>query len=235
MVFFGGVLIGCDFGILNFVKIKGSYIVMKFGMFVVDVIVEVLVVGCEGGDELFSYVDVFKVSWLYDELFCSCNFGVVIYKFGVIGGGVFNFIDQNIFGGKIFVILYDDKLDYVCLKKVSEVLKIDYLKLDGKFSFDKLFLVFFFNINYEEDQLIYFKLVDVSILIEKNLLFYDELVQCYCLVGVYEVVVNDDGSKCFQINVQNCVYCKICDIKDLVQNIIWVVLEGIGGLNYFNM
>lgn len=221
MVFPGGALIGCDLGTLNFAKIKGSHTAMKSGMLAADAIAEALAAGREGGDELSSYVDAFKASWLYDELFRSRNFGAAIHKFGAIGGGAFNFIDQNIFGGKIPVTLHDDKPDYACLKKASEAPKIDYPKPDGKLSFDKLSSVFLSNTNHEEDQPIHLKLADASIPIEKNLPLYDEPAQRYCPAGVYEVVANDDGSKRFQINAQNCVHCKTCDIKDPAQNITW--------------
>lgn len=235
MVFPGGALIGCDLGTLNFAKIKGSHTAMKSGMLAADAIAEALAAGREGGDELSSYVDAFKASWLYDELFRSRNFGAAIHKFGAIGGGAFNFIDQNIFGGKIPVTLHDDKPDYACLKKASEAPKIDYPKPDGKLSFDKLSSVFLSNTNHEEDQPIHLKLADASIPIEKNLPLYDEPAQRYCPAGVYEVVANDDGSKRFQINAQNCVHCKTCDIKDPAQNITWVAPEGTGGPNYPNM
>ena len=231
----GGALIGCDLGTLNFAKIKGSHTAMKSGMLAADAIAEALAAGREGGDELSSYVDAFKASWLYDELFRSRNFGAAIHKFGAIGGGAFNFIDQNIFGGKIPVTLHDDKPDYACLKKASEAPKIDYPKPDGKLSFDKLSSVFLSNTNHEEDQPIHLKLADASIPIEKNLPLYDEPAQRYCPAGVYEVVANDDGSKRFQINAQNCVHCKTCDIKDPAQNITWVAPEGTGGPNYPNM
>ena len=120
MVFPGGALIGCDLGTLNFAKIKGSHTAMKSGMLAADAIAEALAAGREGGDEPSSYVDAFKASWLYDELFRSRNFGAAIHKFGAIGGGAFNFIDQNIFGGKIPVTLHDDKPDYACLKRPAK-------------------------------------------------------------------------------------------------------------------
>ncbi|MFK4025205.1 4Fe-4S dicluster domain-containing protein, partial [Stutzerimonas balearica] len=113
--------------------------------------------------------------------------------------------------------------------------KIDYPKPDGKLSFDKLSSVFLSNTNHEEDQPVHLKLIDPSIPIEKNLPLYDEPAQRYCPAGVYEVVSNDDGSQRFQINAQNCVHCKTCDIKDPSQNITWVAPEGTGGPNYPNM
>ena len=235
MVFPGGALIGCDLGTLNFAKIKGSHTAMKSGMLAAESVAEALLGGKEGGDELTNYVDNFKSSWLYEELFCSRNFGAAIHKFGAIVGGAFNFIDQNIFGGKIPVTLRDNKPDYACLKPAAECQKIVYPKPDGKISFDKLSSVFLSNTNHEEEQPCHLKLTDPSIPLSKNLPLYDEPAQRYCPAGVYEVVTQEDGEKRFQINAQNCVHCKTCDIKDPSQNITWVAPEGTGGPNYPNM
>ncbi len=235
MVFKGGALIGCDAGTLNFAKIKGSHTAMKSGMLAAEAMADALLAGNEGGDELSSYEEGFKASWLYDELYKSRNFGAAIHKWGAVKGGAFNFIDQNIFGGKIPFTLHDTKPDHACLKLADEAKKIDYPKPDGKLSFDKLSSVFLSNTNHEEEQPVHLKLSDPSIPIEKNLPMYDEPAQRYCPAGVYEVVANDDGSKRFQINAQNCVHCKTCDIKDPAQNITWVAPEGAGGPNYPNM
>ncbi|WP_395763761.1 electron transfer flavoprotein-ubiquinone oxidoreductase [Stutzerimonas balearica] len=235
MVFKGGALIGCDAGTLNFAKIKGSHTAMKSGMLAAEAIAEALAAGREGGDELTAYEENFKNSWIYDELYKSRNFGAAIHKWGAVKGGAFNFIDQNIFGGKIPFTLHDTKPDYACLKHADQARKIDYPKPDGKLSFDKLSSVFLSNTNHEEDQPVHLKLIDPSIPIEKNLPLYDEPAQRYCPAGVYEVVSNDDGSQRFQINAQNCVHCKTCDIKDPSQNITWVAPEGTGGPNYPNM
>ncbi len=235
MTFPGGALIGCDAGTLNFAKIKGSHTAMKSGMVAAEAAADALLAGREGGDELSAYEEGFKNSWLYDELYKSRNFGAAIHKWGAIKGGAFNFIDQNIFGGKIPFTLHDTKPDYACLKPAAESKKIEYPKPDGKLSFDKLSSVFLSNTNHEEDQPVHLKLTDPSIPIDKNLPLYDEPAQRYCPAGVYEVVRNDDGSKRFQINAQNCVHCKTCDIKDPAQNITWVAPEGGGGPNYPNM
>ncbi|WP_313102058.1 electron transfer flavoprotein-ubiquinone oxidoreductase [Stutzerimonas nitrititolerans] len=235
MVFKGGALIGCDAGTLNFAKIKGSHTAMKSGMLAAEAVADALLAGNEGGDELTSYEEGFKNSWLYDELYKSRNFGAAIHKWGAVKGGAFNFIDQNIFGGKIPFTLHDTKPDHACLKLADEAKKIDYPKPDGKLSFDKLSSVFLSNTNHEEEQPVHLKLTDPSIPIEKNLPMYDEPAQRYCPAGVYEVVANDDGSQRFQINAQNCVHCKTCDIKDPAQNITWVAPEGAGGPNYPNM
>ena len=235
MVFPGGALIGCDLGTLNLAKIKGSHTAMKSGMLAADSVAEALLAGKEGGDTLTSYVDAFKASWLHDELFTSRNFGVAIHKYGAIKGGAFNFIDQNIFGGKLPFTLHDTKPDYACLKLAADSKKIDYPKPDGKLSFDKLSSVFLSSTNHEEEQPCHLKLTDPSIPISKNLPLYDEPAQRYCPAGVYEVITKEDGEKRFQINAQNCVHCKTCDIKDPSQNITWVAPEGAGGPTYPNM
>ncbi|WP_040262744.1 electron transfer flavoprotein-ubiquinone oxidoreductase [Pseudomonas massiliensis] len=235
MVFPGGALIGCDLGTLNFAKIKGSHTAMKSGMLAAEAVVESLFAGSEGGDLLSAYPETFKASWVYEELFRSRNFGAAIHKWGAVKGGAFNFIDQNLFGGKIPFTLRDTTPDYACLKLAADSKKIDYPKPDGKLSFDKLSSVFLSGTNHEEEQPCHLKLKDPSIPIGKNLPLYDEPAQRYCPAGVYEVVTQENGDKRFQINAQNCVHCKTCDIKDPSQNITWVAPEGSGGPTYPNM
>ena len=235
MVFKGGALIGCDLGTLNFAKIKGSHTAMKSGMLAADAVADRLFAESEGGDELTAYVDSFKSSWLYEELFASRNFGPAMHKFGPIIGAGFNWFDQNILGGKMPFTLHDTKPDYACLKLAKDSKKIDYPKPDGKLSFDKLSSVFISGTNHEEEQPCHLKLKDPSIPIGTNLPLYDEPAQRYCPAGVYEVITKEDGEKRFQINAQNCVHCKTCDIKDPAQNITWVAPEGAGGPTYPNM
>nr|WP_301298190.1 electron transfer flavoprotein-ubiquinone oxidoreductase [Pseudomonas rhodesiae] len=235
MVFKGGALIGCDLGTLNFAKIKGSHTAMKSGMLAADAVADRLFAESEGGDELTAYVDSFKSSWLYEELFATRNFGPAMHKFGPILGAGFNWFDQNILGGKMPFTLHDTKPDYACLKLAKDSQKIDYPKPDGKLSFDKLSSVFISGTNHEEEQPCHLKLKDPSIPIGTNLPLYDEPAQRYCPAGVYEVVTKEDGEKRFQINAQNCVHCKTCDIKDPSQNITWVTPEGAGGPTYPNM
>lgn len=229
MVFKGGALIGCDLGTLNFAKIKGSHTAMKSGMLAADAVADRLFAESAGGDELTAYVDSFKNSWLYEELFASRNFGPAMHKFGPIIGAGFNWFDQNILGGKMPFTLHDTKPDYACLKLAKDCKKIDYPKPDGKLSFDKLSSVFISGTNHEEEQPCHLKLKDPSIPIGTNLPLYDEPAQRYCPAGVYEVITKEDGEKRFQINSQNCVHCKTCDIKDPSQNITWVTPEGAGG------
>nr|WP_215729696.1 electron transfer flavoprotein-ubiquinone oxidoreductase [Pseudomonas iridis] len=235
MVFKGGALIGCDLGTLNFAKIKGSHTAMKSGMLAAESVADALFAEKDGTEELTTYVDAFKKSWLYDELFASRNFGPAIHKFGAILGGGFNWLYQNIFAGKLPFTLHDNKPDYACLKLAADCKKIDYPKPDGKLSFDKLSSVFISGTNHEEEQPCHLKLTDPSIPISKNLPLYDEPAQRYCPAGVYEVITKEDGEKRFQINAQNCVHCKTCDIKDPSQNITWVTPEGAGGPTYPNM
>ncbi|BAP44524.1 electron transfer flavoprotein-ubiquinone oxidoreductase [Pseudomonas sp. 21LCFQ02] len=235
MVFPGGALIGCDLGTLNFSKIKGSHTAMKSGMLAADAVAEQLLAGNQGGDELTGYVEGFKASWLHDELFASRNFGPAMHKFGPILGAGFAFLEQNIFANKLPFTLHDTKPDHACLKLAADSKKIDYPKPDGKLSFDKLSSVFLSSTNHEEEQPCHLKLKDPSIPISQNLPLYDEPAQRYCPAGVYEVVTQEDGEKRFQINAQNCVHCKTCDIKDPAQNITWVAPEGAGGPNYPNM
>ena len=235
MVFKGGALIGCDLGTMNVAKIKGSHTAMKSGMLAADAVAERLFAESEGGDELTNYVDSFKASWLYEELFASRNFGPAMHKFGPIIGAGFNWFDQNILGGKMPFTLHDTKPDYACLKLAKDCQKIDYPKPDGKLSFDKLSSVFISGTNHEEEQPCHLKLKDPSIPIGTNLPLYDEPAQRYCPAGVYEVITQEDGAKRFQINAQNCVHCKTCDIKDPSQNITWVTPEGAGGPTYPNM
>jgi len=235
MIFPGGALIGCDLGTLNFAKIKGSHTAMKSGMLAAEAVAAALAAGREGGDMLDGYVEGFKASWLYDELFRSRNFGAALHKFGALVGGAFNFIDQNIFSGKLPFTLHDTKPDHACLKPAAECTRIAYPKPDGKLSFDKLSSVFLSNTNHEEEQPCHLRLTDPDIPLNWNLPRFDEPAQRYCPAGVYEVVTQDDGGKRFQINAQNCVHCKTCDIKDPAQNLTWVTPEGAGGPNYPNM
>jgi electron-transferring-flavoprotein dehydrogenase len=235
MVFNGGALIGCDLGTLNFSKIKGSHTAMKSGMLAADAVADSLLAGSEGGDALNTYVEAFKGSWLFDELFASRNFGPALHKFGPILGGGFNWMDQNIFGGKLPFTLHDNKPDYACLKLAKDCKQIDYPKPDGKLSFDKLSSVFLSSTNHEEEQPCHLKLRDPNIPINVNLPLYDEPAQRYCPAGVYEVITQESGEKRFQINAQNCVHCKTCDIKDPSQNITWVTPDCAGGPTYPNM
>ena len=158
-----------------------------------------------------------------------------MHTLGTFIGAGYMWVEQNIFGGKLPFNFRDSVPDYATLKPAAESKKIDYPKPDNKITFDRLGSVFLSNTNHEEDQPCHLKLLDPSIPIGVNLPKWNEPAQRYCPAGVYEVLDNADGSKRFQINAQNCVHCKTCDIKDPSQNINWVVPEGAGGPNYPNM
>jgi len=234
MTFPGGLLIGCDAGTLNFSKIKGTHTAMKSGILAAEAIFDALSKGDEGGKDLSSFTDAYKSSWLFDELYRSRNFGPAMHKFGQLMGGAFNYIDQNWFGGRIPVTLHDNHPDYAQLAPVDHYEPIKYPKPDGTLSFDKLSSVFLSNTNHEEDQPCHLKLADACIPLKQNLQLFAEPAQRYCPAGVYEIVEDENGKR-FQINGQNCLHCKTCDIKDPAQNITWVTPEGMGGPNYPNM
>ena len=234
MHFPGGLLVGCNAGTLNFAKIKGTHTAMKSGMLAAEEIFAALQSGDTGGKDLSGYAERFQNSWVYEELQASRNFGPALHKFGSLMGGAFNFIDQNIFGGKLPVTLRDNHVDYAQMRPASEFSPIEYPKPDGKLSFDKLSSVFLSNTNHDEDQPCHLRLIDPSIPIGTNLPLYAEPAQRYCPAGVYEVLGEGADAR-FQINAQNCVHCKTCDIKDPSQNITWVTPEGGGGPNYPNM
>jgi len=233
MHFPGGLLIGCDAGTLNSVKIKGNHTAMKSGMIAAETVVEALANESRETD-LTAFESNFKNSWLYEELYTTRNFSGFMHKFGSLVGAAFVWIDQTIFKGRLPFTVHDTVADHAALKPASESKKIAYPKPDNTISFDRLSSVFLSNTNHEEDQPCHLTLKDASIPLAKNLPLYDEPAQRYCPAGVYEVVEDQNGQR-FQINAQNCVHCKTCDIKDPSQNIVWVTPEGFGGPNYPNM
>lgn len=235
MSFPGGLLIGCDAGTLNFAKIKGNHTAMKSGMLAAEAVFAKLAADQQGGCDLTSFQDLFEQSWLYDELYRSRNFGPAMHKFGSILGGAFNTLDQNLFGGKLPFTLKDNTFDHASLKLAADCVQLQYAKPDNVLSFDKLTSVFLSNTNHEEEQPCHLQLLDASIPITVNFAKYAEPAQRYCPAGVYEVVGIETNEPRLQINAQNCVHCKTCDIKDPSQNIRWVTPEGAGGPNYPNM
>ncbi|MDN7133199.1 electron transfer flavoprotein-ubiquinone oxidoreductase [Halomonas sp. MC140] len=233
MAFPGGLLIGCDAGTLNFSKIKGLHTAMKSGLVAAESVFEAIKGGDEGAQELTSFTQKWEASWAYQELKESASFGPAIHKYGTVGGGAYNFAHQ-LLGNKLPNV-HDTTTDYGALKPAAEFEKINYPKPDGKLSFDKPTSVFLSNTNHEEDQPCHLHLDDPELPIRDNLPKYAEPAQRYCPAGVYEVVEDSAGQPRFQINFQNCVHCKTCDIKDPAQNITWVAPEGGGGPNYPNM
>jgi electron-transferring-flavoprotein dehydrogenase len=207
---------------------------MKSGMVAAETLVDILSQGDDGGKDIEQYAENFRTSWAYDELYRSRNFGPVLHKLGLYLGAAFNYIDQNLCRGKIPFTFHDRIADHATLKRADESRAIDYPKPDGVLSFDKPSSVFISNTNHEEDQPCHLTLKNADIPVSTNLPDFAAPEQRYCPAGVYEIV-EDQGEPRLQINAQNCVHCKTCDIKDPSQNIVWVVPEGGGGPNYPNM
>jgi electron-transferring-flavoprotein dehydrogenase len=232
-VFPGGALVGCDAGYLNVSRIKGSHAAIKTGMLAADAAYAAIVAGRQH-DELSAYPRAFESSWLYTELYKSRNFKSW-FKKGLTVATLMNGCVQFVLGGTIPWTLRRDKPDHAYLRPAAECTPIDYPKPDGKLTFDRLSSVFISNTNHEENQPAHLTLKDASVPVNTNLAIYAGPESRYCPAGVYEYVKNDDGADRLQINAQNCVHCKTCDIKDPTQNIVWVTPEGGGGPNYSGM
>jgi electron-transferring-flavoprotein dehydrogenase len=235
LTFPGGVLVGCEAGFLNLPKIKGSHTAMKSGMLAAESVFDALKNGSSGHDELTAYPRAVAQSWIHDELHRARNTYPAFHKFGLWGGVMFTGLDQILFRGKLPFTLRVKKPDHECLQLAADSKKIVYPKPDGVLSFDRLSSVYISNTNHEEDQPVHLQLKDAQIPIDHNLALYDEPAQRYCPAGVYEIVRSDNERPRLQINAQNCVHCKTCDIKDPTQNIVWVTPEGGGGPNYAGM
>ncbi|MCC5854883.1 MAG: electron transfer flavoprotein-ubiquinone oxidoreductase [Idiomarina sp.] len=230
----GALLVGCEAGTLNFAKIKGNHTAMKSGIVAAETLFTALNAG-NAQTDLTDYESALKASWLYEELYRSRNFGPVIHKWGTWLGGAYNTVDQNWFGGKLPFTFKDERPDHEGMEEAASAHPIDYPKPDNQLSFDRNSSVYLSNTNHEEDQPCHLQLKDTSIPIQVNLVKYAEPAQRYCPAGVYEVITTENGDSRFQINAQNCIHCKTCDIKDPSQNIRWVTPEGMGGPNYPNM
>ena len=234
LTFPGGALLGDDAGFLNASRIKGSHCAIKSGMMAAEAAFDA-VVADRRSDELTAYPEAYSQSWLFDELYRARNFKPWMAK-GLYLGTLMVGVDQVVFGGKAPWTLHHNHSDHETLKKKTEVEPIKYPKPDGVLTFDRLSSVFISNTNHTEDQPIHLTLKDASVPVSVNLELYDAPEQRYCPAGVYEIMRDDNGANPrLQINAQNCVHCKTCDIKDPTQNIVWVTPEGGGGPNYPNM
>jgi electron-transferring-flavoprotein dehydrogenase len=232
-VFAGGALIGCEAGYLNVGRIKGSHAAIKTGMLAAEAAYDAIVAGRQH-DELTAYPEAFEKSWLYEELNKDRNFKNW-FKKGLVTATLMNGIEQFVLKGNIPWTLHRDKPDHAMLRPASEFKPIVYPKPDGKLTFDRLSSVFVSNTNHAENQPAHLTLKDASIPVNVNLAKYAGPEARYCPAGVYEFVKNTDNTDRLQINAQNCVHCKTCDIKDPTQNIVWVTPEGGGGPNYAGM
>ena len=232
LTFPGGVLVGDDAGFLNAARVKGSHAAIKSGMLAAQAAAEALAAG-RAHDELTAFPEAFAKSWLHEELHRARNFKPWMSK-GLLTGSLMVGIDQVVFGGKAPWTLHHAHADNETLRPKAECRPIDYPKPDGVLTFDRLSSVFVSNTNHEEDQPAHLTLKDARVPIDTNLRLYDAPETRYCPAGVYEII-QEAGQARLQINAQNCVHCKTCDIKDPTQNIVWVVPEGGGGPNYPNM
>ena len=228
----GGAVIGCDAGTLNTPKIKGTHTAMKSGMIASELVFKELV-SSKGNDEILNLHSSFINSWAGQELKNARNVRPS-FKYGLKIGMILSGIDQLIFRGKAPWTIKHGEEDHLSLKKKDEATIIKYPKPDGKITFDRLTNVSFTSTYHEENQPCHLKLNDEKIPISNNLLLYDSPEQRYCPAGVYEILY-DNGSPKLNINSQNCIHCKTCDIKDPLQNINWITPEGGGGPNYTNM
>jgi electron-transferring-flavoprotein dehydrogenase len=233
------VLIGCSAGFMNVPRIKGSHNAMKTGMLAAEAAFEAIAAG-RAGDELGTYPEAFERSWVAKELKIVRNAKPLLSRLGTFWGGVVGMAEMHLAGltggFSFFGTLNHGKTDAASTGLAKDYKPIAYPKPDGVISFDKLSSVFLSSTNHEEDQPIHLRLKDPSIPIDVNLPKYGEPARLYCPAAVYEVLYDDTGQNPrFQINAQNCVHCKTCDIKDPSQNITWTTPEGGGGPNYPNM
>ncbi len=232
-VFPGGALVGCEAGYLNVSRIKGSHAAIKTGMLAAEAAYAAVTAGRQH-DELASYPEAFEKSWLYTELRKARNFKAW-FKKGLTVATVMNGIEQFLLKGNVPWTLHRSKPDHAYLKPAAECKPIVYPKPDGKLTFDRLSSVFISNTNHNEHQPAHLTLKDASVPVQINLAKYAGPESRYCPAGVYEFVKTEDNQDRLQINAQNCVHCKTCDIKDPTQNIVWVTPEGGGGPNYSGM
>jgi len=235
-IFPGGALVGCEAGYLNVSRIKGSHAAIKTGMLAAEAAFDAIAAGRQH-DELTAYPKAFEESWLYTELNKARNFKAW-FKKGLTTATLMNGIEQFVLKGNIPWTLHRDKPDHASLKPAAECKPIVYPKPDGKLTFDRLSSVFISNTNHAENQPPHLTLKDASVPVAINLAKYAGPEQRYCPAGVYEFVPDEakgGNAQRLQINAQNCVHCKTCDIKDPTQNIVWVTPEGGGGPNYASM
>jgi len=228
MNFSGGMIVGCDAGTLNSGKIKGSHCAIQSGILAAEYVNKLL------SEEICEFDDILKASSLYKELHKSRNFSTSMHKFGFLGGSAYNFIESNIFRNKLPFNIKDDKYDCDTLNLAKNSEEDPYSNPDNNLSFDITSSIFLSGTNHEEDQPVHLKLNDPNIPLDYNLAKYNEPAQRFCPAGVYEII-EKEGSDFFQINAQNCLHCKTCDIKDPAQNITWTPPEGGGGPNYIGM
>jgi electron-transferring-flavoprotein dehydrogenase len=229
LTFPGGVLIGDTAGFLNVPKIKGTHMAMQSGLVAADAVLQLLTAEQGGANEAVQYPALLKKSWMWNELYRVRNVRPS-FRWGLWGGFAYSALDTALMGYAPWTLSHHE--DYACLKTKDQAQKIDYPKPDGKLTFDRLSSVYLSNTNHEENQRCHLQLKDAAVAINTNYTHYAAPETRYCPAGVYEIVGEETGAPKLQINAQNCVHCKTCDIKDPTQNINWQVPEGGGGPNY---
>jgi electron-transferring-flavoprotein dehydrogenase len=234
LVFPGGLLVGCDAGLLNGAKIKGTHTAMQSGLLAAEALFEALAAGDTGGHVLDGYPERVRRSWLWSELRAARNFSAGFSRFGRLRGAALAFVEQNVLRGRAPWTLRDPEPDRAKLRPAAACRRIDYPRPDGVLSFDRLSSVHLANVRHDEDQPSHLLLADPKAPIDKNLPRFDEPAQRYCPAAVYEVVAEPTGPR-FHINATNCIHCKACDIKDPAGNITWVPPEGGSGPAYSQM
>jgi electron-transferring-flavoprotein dehydrogenase len=234
LTFPGGMIVGCDAGFMNGAKIKGTHTAMKSGMMAAESIIESRI-NFPDKNELDHFETELKKSWVFQELHQARNFSPFQKKFGLLLGSICIWIDQNIFSGRLPFTLSAAGKDHAKLLNKNKAQKKQYNKPDNTITFDRTTSIYLSGVNHEENQPCHLYLEDPETPIEKNLPQFDEPARLYCPAGVYEVLETDEGNPYFQINAQNCIHCKTCDIKDPAQNIQWRCPEGTGGPNYTDM
>ena len=217
----GGLLIGCNGGTLNFAKIKGTHTAMQSGIIAAEVVFDAFMSEALDGKEIESFASHFRKSWVYEELHQARNFGPALHKFGLFGGAFFNFIEQSVLQGRVLFTLHNKEKDHQALELASKCKPIKYPSPDGVLSFDRLSSVYISNTNHVEDQPCHLTLKDEALSITDNYEKYAGPESRYCPAAVYEFIDEGDSVR-LQINAQNCIHCKTCDIKDPNQNIVWI-------------
>ncbi|MCQ8105396.1 electron transfer flavoprotein-ubiquinone oxidoreductase [Methylomonas sp. SURF-2] len=233
MSFPGGLLLGCDAGLLNPAKLRGIHNALRSGMLAAETVLESFAAG--DGAELDNFEQKFRASPIYSELYQARNVAPALSKWGPLLGGAFFWLDQNLLAGRLPFTLRKPRADHAVLKAAAACPPIDYPCPDGKISFDLMASVALSNTHHEADQPCHLQLRDADVPLAVNWPQYAEPAQRYCPAKVYEVVADANGNRGLVINAQNCVHCKTCDIKDPAQNIDWRPPEGGGGPNYTNM
>ncbi len=231
LVFPGGMLVGCEAGLLNGAKMKGIHTAMKSGMLAAETVFAKLYEGARAAD----YSAALEASWVGDELKAARNFSAGLARFGTLLGGSLAVVEHNLLRGKAPYTIHNTVPDHETLTEAASTEPIDYPAPDGVISFDRLSSVFLSNTHHEEDQPSHLRLADPTLPVRETLPKFAEPAQRYCPAAVYEIVTSEAGEARFQINAQNCVHCKTCDIKDPAQNITWVPPEGGGGPSYSAM